>query len=163
MKYFVKIVDGQIDWNTLDSEQKEGLVEVPMGYPREALKVSEDGLSVVSDEDMMKRIVNAASKVEFINSVESSYNHNVAALLSGKSETRVLSEMLYGIFIYLKSLQDAAGVLDSAMSEQGQVAKSAIDAVASGMYSQIESLRASKAESISNYVPPYSEVDPLYP
>ena len=164
MQYWVKVIDGQIDWSTLDSTAhvgEEGWFLVPQ-ESKELIKLSEDGSILEIDFDKKKRLENKKAKDDFSNFKQFEFNRFVVEKLDGKTDVRVLSEMLYHMFNYVSGLQQSLGLSNNNLLPETLVSKEKLESASENIFMAIEQKRAEKDQQIADFIPPNVDVDPLY-
>ena len=119
----------------------------------------------ISEEKLKswKRESNLAAQKAFVVLKEKETDTQVAGLLQGNAETTALMEATNSLFKYLKALQAAAMIEDSALSTEGQEGKSECQGMQTALYETVQGFRGARDTEIAAFVAPHQDVSPLYP
>lgn len=162
-KKYVQIRDGAIAWETLDSVQQDGYVEVPAGELQETLKLSGDGTSVEVDDTLKKQQVNLAARNDFISKLRVSTDEQIQLLLFPKTDTRHLMEKMADLYQVVISMKAQLGVDTGSLDQAGQDAFTRLAQAKRDILDPINVLLSDSDGAGFSFVPPFTDVDPLYP
>lgn len=113
--------------------------------------------------DTWKRNQNLSAQTAYTTMRSTKCDLDCDAVMAPNQDVTWLMFAADNIFTYLQALQTAAGILDSALSSDGQTAKATLLDLRTNLYGAIQALRDQRDSDIAAYTPPYGDVSPLYP
>jgi len=110
-----------------------------------------------------KKSKNKEAKDAFAIARENQGDADISVLIEGNAEATVLMIAMNHFLEYVKALQVAMSIEDSDLSAEGQAGKAAVVEMQTTLYTAVQQIRATRDADIAAFVPPHTDVDPLYP